>query len=338
MARGEGKRPPLDQGFFRNTIGDYQNDLEPVTDYMSSHYGMDLLTPRSDSLERVMAAVYTDVFGGGLEREAFRAFMTLIKVFLLRLADTTNTVAMNPRRLLYRLVTHHLNKPGGGPPDRVTIITFNQDIQMEKALDAISKTKSREHMRTFAFPGCYRLNFRGRVTGPGGAPQFREDRAFEGIALLKLHGSLNWYSMHDRAEPDREALFDPERVINITKRRNLMTGFRVTHEGRKLFSFPIVIPPVVHKSGILHRDLLPVWALAEARLREADRIVIFGYSCPPNDWESANLLARCLTINRGVREIALIDPNPNVVLRYAELGSLPALRYYASCDAYLERE
>src|SRR4029453_18489692 len=103
MARGEGKRPPLDQGFFRNTIGDYQNDLEPVTDYMSSHYGMDLLTPRSDSLERVMAAVYTDVFGGGLEREAFRAFMTLIKVFLLRLFFTTKTLSTNPPRGVFSL-------------------------------------------------------------------------------------------------------------------------------------------------------------------------------------------------------------------------------------------
>ena len=101
------------------------------------------------------------------------------------------------------------------------------------------------------------------------------------------------------------------------------------------FTFPIVVPPVVHKSGILHRELQPVWALAEERLKSADRVIIFGYSCPVTDWEAANLIGRSLTANDACRDIAIIDPAPKVLLRYVQLGALERVRYFKTCDSYL---
>jgi hypothetical protein len=104
------------------------------------------------------------------------------------------------------------------------------------------------------------------------------------------------------------------------------------------FTFPIVVPPVVHKSGILHNDLKVVWRLAEERLGSADRVIIFGYSCPLNDWESANLVCRAIRRQRGRSEISVIDPDPRVLLRYVELGNLATVNYYASASAYLGAE
>ena len=107
---------------------------------------------------------------------------------------------------------------------------------------------------------------------------------------------------------------------------------------RRRFTFPIVVPPVVHKSGILHDEMKPVWSLAEEQLKNADRVIIFGYSCPPNDWESANLICRALTGQKRRAEVAVINPDPGVLLRYVELGSLASVNYYASASAYLRAE
>jgi hypothetical protein len=90
----------------------------------------------------------------------------------------------------------------------------------------------------------------------------------------------------------------------------------------------------VHKSGILHEKLKPLWQLAKMSLADADRILIFGYSCPFNDWESANLIAGALSSNREAI-LEVIDIDPGVVVRYATLGNLDSLSFYSSADAFL---
>lgn len=158
-------------------------------------------------------------------------------------------------------------------------MTFNQDIQIEKALHAIAGTKTRLGQRTFAFPGCYRLAFKGGLTAPrrNRGALFGSDRDFFGVSLLKLHDSLNWYSAHNTPNPSKRAIFDPRRTIGITRRQAIDTGMLLTTLPKKAkFTFPIVIPPVVNKAGILHHDLQAVWSEAEERLRVADRVIVFG--------------------------------------------------------------
>jgi len=335
------KRPPLDRRFFSGVLRAHGPELVRVTSYMRAHYGADLKDPTVDSLERVMAVLYTDMFGGDLQQEAFRALRALIRVFLRRLASTTNDIEMTSRRLLYRLVVHFLN--GGVSPDDLTIISFNQDIQAEKALSEISGRKTRVGEAVFVFPKCYHLPTDPRITSPGdpAAATFEVSEATGGgVSVLKLHGSLNWYSTHVTQDPPWNRLFDPNRRIGITTRKSIDTSMQVRRvgRGRPSFAFPIVIPPVVHKSGILHEALKPVWTLAQDRLRGADRVIIFGYSCPPNDWESANLLRRALTANRRLKEMSVIDPDAGAVLRYVELGSPSHVAYYSSAGAYLRAE
>ena len=335
------KQPPLDQGFFANSLRSHASELKEVLDYMQQHYGTNVRESGSDSLERVMAVLYTDVFGGDLEEEAFSALRTLMSVFLRRLATTTGDIEMTKSRLLYRLVVGFLRD--GFAPVNVTIITFNQDIQAEKALDAVQRTTTRSRQIVFKFPHCYRLPGQIRLTSPtrGGLPTFDvSESEGAGVTLLKLHGSLNWYSTHNTPNPKRGRLFDPARAIGITTRKSIDTSMKldVTGAGRKKFTFPIVVPPVVHKSGILHNSLKPVWALAEERLQTAQRVIIFGYSCPNNDWEAANLVCRSLRANRTLKELSVIDPDPSVVLRYVQLGAPNRIGYYRSAAAYLTSE
>jgi hypothetical protein len=288
-----------------------------------------------------MAILYTDLFGGGLELEAYAAFLTLIRVFVYRLATTTNDIRMTPRSLLYRLIVGFLND--GVPAANITIVTFNQDIQVEKALAAIQSAKQRAGQTILSFPQCYNLPKPASLTAPIDPAQPRFDIGpdnAEGITVLKLHGSLNWYSLHNSPTPTRGRLFDPTRKLGITRRKSIKTDMTldVKPGARLKYTFPIVVPPVVHKSGILHQDLRPVWALAEERLQSANRVIIFGYSCPINDWESANLVCRALTGNRGLVEISVIDPDAAVLHRYVDLANLSNVSYYRYAAKYLRAE
>jgi len=340
LRKPQKRQPPLDRGFFSNVVPTHGSELAPVIRYMRQHYGAELRDPGRDSLEGVMAVLYTDVFGGELEEEAYAALRVLIRVFLRRLASTTNDIPMTSKCLLYRVIVGLLS--AGFAPANITVVTFNQDIQVEKALDAIQRTKRGTRQTIFSFPGCYRLPKPLSLTSPmgSGEPTFDADGEGGGIAVLKLHGSLNWYSVHNSSNPTRARLFDSNRKIGLTTRKSIDPSMtlRVKPGSRRKFTFPIVIPPVVHKSGILHQDLKPVWGLAEDRLASADRLIIFGYSCPTNDWESANLVCRALRQNRRLREFSVINPDPGVVLRYVGLGNVNSMSYYRSAAAYLGAE
>lgn len=295
LCRPKKRHPPLDRGFFSHVLQAHGTELSPVSQYMRDNYGASLVDPGRDSLERVMAILYTDVFGGDLQQEAYTAFLALIRVFIRRLALTTNDMNISKACMLYRIVVGFLNQ--GTPPDNICLISFNQDIQAEKTLYSIHRTKRRAKDAVFSFPNCYCLPKRPNLTKPTdtNSPTFEVgDANRQGMCLLKLHGSLNWYSIHNSATPGRRSLFNPSRVIGITRRQEIDPSMMLDTKGRAKFTFPIVVPPVVHKSGILHNDLKPIWSLAGERLRAADRVVIFGYSCPANDWESANLLSRAL--------------------------------------------
>ena len=338
LRKSDIQKPPLDKGFFKAALRSSQGAiLAPVVEYMQAYYRTDVTDTRQDSLERVMAVLYTDVHGGPLEDEAYGGFLALVKAFLARLAETTNPVRMTQMTRLYRLIAYFLDS--GVHPNDLTIVTFNQDIQIEKALDAIRRTKGRRGAVLFRFPGCYRMEIKGTVTRPrDSADIFVLNHSHEGVSLLKLHGSLNWYSRHNSRDPRRTALFNDDRVIGMTRRKEINPAMTVDVGGRARFTFPVVVPPVVHKSQVLHSNLKPVWDLAEQSLTVADRIVIFGYSCPPNDWESANLISRALTANGIIKELSIIDPDAAVVLRYAELGSLRSANYFRYCDNYLTSE
>ena len=124
------KKPPLDRGFFRDA-----GKVEPaltklVSNYMRQTYKLDIMSGDEDSLERVMATVYTDLFNPAQEKEALVIFRAILSLFTKRLAETTNAIAPTRKRYLYRLIVSFLR--AGCQPEDLTIVTFNQDLQAEK--------------------------------------------------------------------------------------------------------------------------------------------------------------------------------------------------------------
>jgi hypothetical protein len=333
-------RPPLDRKFFAEARLTHSAAVGRIRRYITTTYDRDILSEENDRLEAVMAQVYTDLFNPLLEDAALRAFRRLLTVFTRRLASTTNNIEATNKRLVYRLIATQLGKDVR--PQDLTIVTFNQDIQVEKMLYLMSTVGRWNALKDeiFSFPGLYSLPDRSSgTTSPANTSESelfpRSNPNPDCLRLLKLHGSLNWYSSHSSAEPSRTAMFKPSRKISITRRRFIEPGMTLQSTQRSMYTLPVVVPPVTHKSAVLHNDMGNLWRLAETRLREADQLIIFGYSCPPLDFESSNQLRRSQVGRGNPARLCVIDPASSVAQRYISLLEASCLHYYSSAHEFL---
>jgi hypothetical protein len=243
--------------------------------------------------------------------------------------------------LVYRILAEYLGNRQIDPED-LTIVTFNQDIQVEKILHSMSSVPRWAGLadKIFNFPGLYRMAIpTDRLTTPtnaGEASVFPEHSPMDDcIHLLKLHGSLNWFSTHTSREPSANAMFRPDRQIYITRRLTINPNMALSSSVRNLYTLPVIVPPVSHKSAVLHNEMAEIWRLSEERLSAADELVIFGYSCPQLDFESSNQLRRSQMDQAKKPAIHVIDPQPAVATRYIGLLNARRLSYYASGHEFL---
>jgi hypothetical protein len=333
------KRPPLDRGFFKSCGNLGFLEKTSISGYLKRYYDIDPTAPEHDSLEHIMAIVYADINNPTLERNAVTAFRTIIQLFNRRIAETTNELSPTNRTNLYRILSKQL-RDGIAPKD-ISIVTFNQDLQIEKVLRRMNATKFYSNMgQIFCFPNCYRIDgAHKRLTAPpDNIERFDICEANDsGISLFKLHGSLNWFSTHTSKRVPKNAILNPRKDFKITPRFQIPVTMQFRTKKKMVHTFPLIIPPVNHKAAILHKDLHPVWSLAEQRLRESDSIIVFGYSCPATDFESANLLRRTANTGTNPTSFNVIDPNPKVFQRYIEVTNLDHLSYFRSADAYIQK-
>jgi hypothetical protein len=335
--RPKKSRPPLDHGFFRVSAGAGTTPwfAHHVREYMQGTYGIDIFMPQHDSLEGVMSRLYPDLFSDLVASDALKAFQALIKLFTGRLAQTTNDLHATHKSLLYRIVSNLL--VAGADPADITILTFNQDIQAEKILERLAATQRWNSLasRLFSFPNMYSMAPGAlRSTGTRTQDAFAASAEDTGILrVLKLHGSLNWFSKHNSSNPSRTAMLDPHRRLFVTRRRRINVEMKMSGK-RATYALPVIVPPVNHKSAVLPTALRPVWGLAERRLVDADHIVVFGYSCPALDFESANLLTRAYLQNKTCR-VSVVDPNGAVATRFIDLLSPQRLSYYSTAHSFL---
>lgn len=333
------EKPPLDAGFFNACHKLGYSEMKPIIQYLDRNYDIDPCEIIHDSLERVMAIIYADIDNPYLDSSAIHTFRTLIKLFNRRIAETTNDLLVTYRSNLYRIIAKCLNE--GTKPQDISVITFNQDLRVERTVEKLASTqKYGGNSSLFSFPHCYGLsNPLARMsTAPESVEQFIvDDEDQGGILIFKLHGSLNWFSRHTSSEVPKAQILSNSKNINITPRKKINPTMRFNTGQRTVYTFPLVIPPVNHKASIIHRDLHPIWKSAEAKLSNAERIIIFGYSCPPTDFESANLLRRSTKNGAGLHSFSVIDPRAETFQRYVEVTNLDHLSYFSGCDAFISK-
>lgn len=331
-------KPPLDKGFFSVCDRLNSSGYRKIERYLTENYEISPSDQFHDSLERVMAIIYADINNPHLKESALDAFRDLIRLFNARIAETTNTLKPTNQSNLYRILVKLLND--GCKPSDISIVTFNQDLQIEKILEKLSKTAKYSKLGpVFTFPGCYRIkdSYSKLSRPPKDVDMFDVSTNDDGIPILKLHGSLNWFSTHSSLKVPANSILSPKKKFKITPRKNITPNMTFKAKKRSVHTFPLIIPPVNHKAAIIHNDLHPIWKEAEQRLKDASQIVVFGYSCPTTDHESANLLRRASGSGTTPSKFDVIDPSPITFQRYIDVTSLNHLAFFRSADAYIKK-
>lgn len=81
-----------------------------------------------------------------------------------------------------------------------------------------------------------------------------------------------------------------------------------------LVSMPLIIPPVKEKTydffGTLFSD---IWSQASTLLRDADEIILIGYSFPQTDLRSNRLFSEAFMRRKTLPKVSIIDPSPDKI-------------------------
>ena len=190
--------------------------------------------------------------------------------------------------------------PESRPSYDVSIVTFNYDHTLDFAL------------RRQGIPFHYGLGQNGN-----------------GMALLKLHGSINWAYCRTCKKvvaselPELFGVYDWD-LIRKSGGVHLPLTAGSKHPDcsqNDLEPLPYIVPPTWSKQDG-HRALSSVWNRAARELAEAENIIVIGYSCPPSDAFFQYLYALGTVGQRSLDRFWVFDPKPKgseVDLRFKKM-------------------
>ncbi len=218
---------------------------------------------------------------------------------------------------------------------RISIATFNHDLLIENALSCLS---SRRYGSAWCLEHAYPFADRKPTIVANWLPRFdldcpgvREDH----VPIYKLHGSLNWVFTTIGQHPP-PSIADRPRKISILENSVGIEGKPTIKPGkRKLYISPLIVPPVYEKHGFIRRHLQEMWDGAAQALREATRVIFWGYSFPNADNHARYFFQGLAQENDALRRPVVINPDPRAedaawtVLRPAEV------LHYRDVNAYL---
>jgi len=172
---------------------------------------------------------------------------------------------------LHKLILEHGNSIVG-------YITFNYDLVLEKSLKS--------------------LDLKPRYLGVNDnidSPYFKNSFSGESL-ILKLHGSLNW----ENESGCRDIEFAEDSVRPDYPKSSLTANS---------FIEPAIVPPTIFKQEInddsrstdpLTRLLINQWRGARQLLKEAEKVIIIGYSFPSSDYHAQRIFQISSMVRRNM--------------------------------------
>ena len=196
--------------------------------------------------------------------------------------------------------------------ERITILTFNYDINLEYAL--FYNGINAEY--------CLGENKTGS------------------LKVLKLHGSLNWFRCGacEQIAPITMAMLDNQHQFNWRPVTDTLFALRIGPSVSQLYHCPkklgvldgpVIVPPTSNKLA-QHTELKSVWAAAATELANAENVLVFGYSLPASDHFFRYLYALGSIGDARPKRFWVFDPCPDgtVEQRFADvLGPETADRF-----------
>jgi hypothetical protein len=125
---------------------------------------------------------------------------------------------------------------------------------------------------------------------------------------LKLHGSVNWWLVEGRPT-----------YLKWAASGELSEKWKQLEAGKTKDS-PIILEPSAYKyNDPIYNDILkPQWDEFFKRLREADCVLVLGYSLPDNDPQARCKILTAFQVNQKCRW-AVVDPTIEVRTKYERL-------------------
>ena len=348
------EKPPLNKHFFRKTrefLKRSQIDpakkkemyyqFEYVRAYFEIWHGKDIFSDEEDYLEKVMSQIFADVTEKLPEqRPAFFVFVAFMKLLYDLLGETTNNIKIDSGKPLFKIISHYLRN--GVKPENLLIISFNYDIYVEKTLAAVARSFFDPDFLVFLLQHCYELGLSFYDFTLAKQPRIgwfpvRLNVAPGGVIVLKLHGSLNWYSIFPSEIVGLESMFYRDRTLKVTRELEINSNklkYR-TPAGDIRYTLPVIVPPVKNKEDLYHSRILNLWSLAGTALSEADEILIYGYSCPRLDIESEEMFRASVRHSTLLEKISIIDPSTAVYERYSKLFAPKIINSYPDSGSFL---
>jgi hypothetical protein len=157
------------------------------------------------------------------------------------------------------------------------------------------------------------------------------EKSKPGLQLLKLHGSLNWrYS--GPASPPGDVIYD----MGFDGNQGWsVEGINSPYEDADFLSSdrePMIVPPTAVKSTYYNnRTLRALWMQAGQALKEAEELVLMGFSLPVTDLLVASML------NTNLPEDATITPvdyGHSVIDRVKDVFALDPANVYRLVESF----
>jgi hypothetical protein len=164
-----------------------------------------------------------------------------------------------------------------------TIITLNYDTGIEDS-DILPVSRGVNQV------------FFGQVVNPLKVEELRDGD----FSLIKLHGSVDYMTCGNPDCPTRSVLYYETQTRDRSFCPACGSDFQST-----------IIPPGANKALIRYPALTVLARIAEEALLRCERLVLWGYSCPPTDHHIAWLLRFAAKAHRGVKLIPVIVIDPN---------------------------
>ena len=155
---------------------------------------------------------------------------------------------------------------------------------------------------------------------------FSQGRPTASVNLFKLHGSINWVYSEKTKEilqwNLRDAYSNQQNIVHETRdciRYRISPNlhlFRPNENPKE--TQPLIIPPTFNK-GAENQYLSEVWRSSVEVLKEAENIIVIGYSLPETD-QFFKYLYSLGTIGKSIiRKFTVIDPSKGSHLRFEGL-------------------
>ncbi len=327
--------PPLDTTFFEQALRLDASPRQDLVTYAESTGMPNPFEPPYPRMEQVFGEVFFDLSRSDplVDPTPLRAYSTLVRLYGSVIAQTTNWLYDRPSGLMGK----YLRALVAGSPARITLITFNQDLVIENAVVQLPWRQ-----RWCLDEGYGNIDL-ATVRTTARVPQLpRHDKDCDHqieIKVLKLHGSLNWQVETRSHQPTYNDLFPQPgtvKTIQCVSDRVIQTSLQRKRGKRNWRLWPVIVPPIYEKNSIIAARFSNLWQQAEDSIASASRLTLIGYSLPLADIHSANLLRRGFRRNAVLSSLNIVNPDPTIPGRVAEVMNAESVTWFRDISSYTE--